>query len=645
MRIKEILLLFIILATISCTTVNQIDKQKELPAQKVYAEEERAFEALLLNSYADYAEEMQEIEMASIFLKRAVDRYPESQYLKEKFIVREIRLAISGMREPQEIIQLGEDLLISGDFNCIILNYLASYFIIQGDSLSAKKYLDAGLDSDCNKQFYFTYYNYQKRYAPPANIDYLEKAVEKPWHDGDENQILTIANEYNNMGNFLEAAELLLEAYQRWDLEVFTDNIFLQFATSGLSEKLRQTMEELLEEDRLPLELFQYLLEDYVARNESSKIISLEEECRKSGDDYSLRVLFGSAFYEKNYELALEIGELLLIKDEIDVEVEMMIRSSMYLMSFELDKWDKALEYFNSLDSGYLQYHTLESIREIYGSDEMIIAFLENSYRFSEEMNKNRALLFLVIYNRKAKNYDRIDELLSLLPYETFSDVANIRILAGEISNEKNDLASVDHQTFSSYFEKDPGLAGMFYYYLNQEDEALDFFRIALKDTALDFDEIMVYFQILDDLKIYDEMNTLLKRAVNDYPDNAVILNLYGYCAADYQWEREYSEADSAITRALEIEPDNSGYWDSLGWLYYRMGRYTEALASMEKTSEDAEDNALIAYHYGIILSVNGMFDSARKYLEIVSKISDDESMIEEAHKTLKLIENINQED
>ena len=53
-----------------------------------------------------------------------------------------------------------------------------------------------------------------------------------------------------------------------------------------------------------------------------------------------------------------------------------------------------------------------------------------------------------------------------------------------------------------------------------------------------------------------------------------------------YMWAekgRNLNEAERFMHRALEQEPDNAAYLDSLGWVLYQQGRYQEALPQLER--------------------------------------------------------------
>jgi tetratricopeptide (TPR) repeat protein len=54
------------------------------------------------------------------------------------------------------------------------------------------------------------------------------------------------------------------------------------------------------------------------------------------------------------------------------------------------------------------------------------------------------------------------------------------------------------------------------------------------------------------------------------------------------------------IRIAVEAEPDNVAYLDSLGWALYRLGRYEEAVVELEKAvASEEEPDGVILDHLG----------------------------------------------
>ncbi len=80
-------------------------------------------------------------------------------------------------------------------------------------------------------------------------------------------------------------------------------------------------------------------------------------------------------------------------------------------------------------------------------------------------------------------------------------------------------------------------------------------------------------------------------------PDYAPALNYLGYMWADLG--ENLADALEMIQRAVALEPDNGAYVDSLGWAYFRIGRYREARQHLEWAARLVPDDATIYEHLG----------------------------------------------
>jgi tetratricopeptide (TPR) repeat protein len=58
-------------------------------------------------------------------------------------------------------------------------------------------------------------------------------------------------------------------------------------------------------------------------------------------------------------------------------------------------------------------------------------------------------------------------------------------------------------------------------------------------------------------------------------------------------------EAEKLIRRAIEIEPEDGFYIDSLGWVYYQRGQYKKAVEELERAVDLAGDDPTITEHLG----------------------------------------------
>lgn len=67
-----------------------------------------------------------------------------------------------------------------------------------------------------------------------------------------------------------------------------------------------------------------------------------------------------------------------------------------------------------------------------------------------------------------------------------------------------------------------------------------------------------------------------------------------------YMWAERGEKLDMAlqmVQQALEFDPDNGAYLDTLGWIYYMQGRYEEASVELRKALDSGENDPVIQEH------------------------------------------------
>lgn len=125
-------------------------------------------------------------------------------------------------------------------------------------------------------------------------------------------------------------------------------------------------------------------------------------------------------------------------------------------------------------------------------------------------------------------------------------------------------------------------------------------------DPDLLYEQAMV----AEHLNKFDEMEKLLRRAIELKPDNANPYNALGYSLADRNLRLD--EARTLIRKALDLRPGDPFITDSLGWLEFRSGRAAEALTLLRQAYQ-ARPDAEIAAHLGEVLWAQGERDEAIK--------------------------------
>jgi tetratricopeptide (TPR) repeat protein len=135
----------------------------------------------------------------------------------------------------------------------------------------------------------------------------------------------------------------------------------------------------------------------------------------------------------------------------------------------------------------------------------------------------------------------------------------------------------------------------------DDDQEAIAAYTVAMDLTAesdtrmwfLHFSRGIAYSQDGDSVAAEADFRAAL--AIN--PEQPQVLNYLGYSLVEEQ--RKLDEALDMIERAVAASPDSGYIVDSLGWVYYRLGRYEEAVVQMERAVELEAVDPVVNDHLG----------------------------------------------
>ncbi|MFC1658481.1 tetratricopeptide repeat protein [Candidatus Omnitrophota bacterium] len=129
--------------------------------------------------------------------------------------------------------------------------------------------------------------------------------------------------------------------------------------------------------------------------------------------------------------------------------------------------------------------------------------------------------------------------------------------------------------------------------------------------------------------KAIEEFNAALK--INpEYPD---ALNSLGYLYAEESIRLK--EAEEMIKKALSYEPDNGAYIDSLGWVFFKQGRYQEAIEKLEQAIQFLSDPVIYEHLGDAYLKQNNALKAKENWQKSLGISSSDTLQIQEKLKTL----------
>ena len=110
-------------------------------------------------------------------------------------------------------------------------------------------------------------------------------------------------------------------------------------------------------------------------------------------------------------------------------------------------------------------------------------------------------------------------------------------------------------------------------------------------------------------MKQYDAAEREFRKVIERNPRNASALNYLGYMFADRNVN--LPEAHDLIERALQLDPNNGAYLDSMGWVYFRQGRLEEAEQILIRALQRYGRDPAIHDHLGDVYFKQGRLKDA----------------------------------
>lgn len=117
---------------------------------------------------------------------------------------------------------------------------------------------------------------------------------------------------------------------------------------------------------------------------------------------------------------------------------------------------------------------------------------------------------------------------------------------------------------------------------------------------------------IYESLKMYARCDSVYELAVKRLPDNALILNNFGYSLSERNIRLQ--EALKMAQKAVSIEPENAAYLDTIGWIYFKLGQLKKAAEYIRKAVDSGEASAVVLEHLGDVYAGLGQMEQAKTF-------------------------------
>ena len=206
---------------------------------------------------------------------------------------------------------------------------------------------------------------------------------------------------------------------------------------------------------------------------------------------------------------------------------------------------------------------------------------------------------------QNVEKYVEANEILQQIkPDSPFYTKAQIRIAANLEINGQNGLAlekiaalldegKIDeavHMEYANMLKRNEKYAQSIEYY---DDLVKSRFLLTINDANLFYNRAVAH----ERLKNWPQAEADFLQALKLDPNHSYALNYLGYSWVDKGLKLE--RGLEMISNALTIDPQNAFIIDSLGWAYFKLGRYEEARKELERAMLVSPSNADISDHLG----------------------------------------------
>ena len=525
--------------------------------------------------------------------------------------------------------------------------------------LAINHFID-GVISDINQNFAAALLSYQEALLYDSTSSGIYLAIGKDYLrlGKTESALISLKRSLRLNPREIEARELIAKIYlhqRKWKL----------------AEK---TNMEILSQDSTRIESYYNLALIYLQRNEGEKaakmyrhILSLQqvpdpqillglgelymnlEHFKKAADVYhqlinlnpnegfgyyglgtAIEAMGDTARAVENYSRALQLTpNLLEARDRL---------SQIYLARHE---WNKALHiYLEAVKKDSTDIPSWLEIADIYQTKKDTTSALKTldqiKHRFPKDwrayLNKGRILLDQQKFALACSEFKKVVKLAPKIAWGwLFTGISLVHLDSLKQSQPylKKALEIAPNDPLGNYY------LGSVFSQLNQPGNAIPYLKTALKVRPNWVSALGALANAYDNLKEYTIADSLFQTALRLAPENALILNNYGYSLAEQGIKLE--EAMKMVEKALKKEPKNGAYLDTMGWIYFKMCQYQKALEYIEKASLLRGNSAEVIKHLGDVYEKLGMKEKARNAWEKALKLDkNNQEILKKLHRQIK---------
>ncbi len=211
-----------------------------------------------------------------------------------------------------------------------------------------------------------------------------------------------------------------------------------------------------------------------------------------------------------------------------------------------------------------------------------------------------------------------------LKSYHTFYVEAQLRLVSMAIAGDKLEAAEIRLDKLIKDYPKNIAVYEMLSNLRLQQKAYVQLLKETEPALALEFSPVLLFNRAvaLEAGKDFKHLDETLNLLLEQHPNHAEALNFYGYSLADRGIR--LGDALAMIEKALQQKPKDGYYLDSLAWVYFKQGKYQQAVDVQRKAVELVSDDAVMQEHLGDMFWKAGQHDAARQHWQKALQLKHD---------------------
>ena len=342
---------------------------------------------------------------------------------------------------------------------------------------------------------------------------------------------------------------------------------------------------------------------------------------------------------QKKYEQALVLYKDILTRDEFNEDAHVAL-VHVYLLQ---NKEKKALEELNQLKKITQRPERVDlTIARLYARKKEYAKAITLLKDVVAKNDSSEIWYMLAVLHFQTKEYDKTLRDVQAIPQdaEEYEDALFLQVRTLRELNRNDEAIALLETALADEKVRSPDifvLLASLYQLQKQEKKGEKTLARGIETYPDDYKLLYEYGLYLDLHGDHQQAIDVMQKVIKLKPEHAAALNFIGYSWADQKIHLD--NAFTYIKKAVKLKPENGYIRDSLGWVYYRLGKLPEAVAELEQAVKLSNDDPAILDHLGDVYLETDKEEKALKAYQKSLRLYKDEKNRKRLQEKIRILQ------